>query len=83
VPFDDHLSEITVPILFAGAAGGFGKTGYYSTTLTSSTDITKFITQLQPDDQRAIDFGHADNVLARDAETLVWQPILDWIVAHE
>jgi hypothetical protein len=82
VPFDDHLSEITVPILFAGAAGGFGKTGYYSTTLTSSTDITKFTVQLQPDDQRAIDFGHADNALARDAETLVWQPILDWIVAH-
>ena len=82
VPFDDHLSQIAVPILFAGAAGGFGQTGYYSTTLTASTDITKFTVQLQPDDQRASDFGHADNVLARDAETLVWKPILDWIVAH-
>jgi len=82
VPFDDHLSQIAVPILYAGAAGGFGKTGYYSTTLTASTDITKFTVQLQPDDQRAVDFGHADNVLARDADKLVWKPILDWIVAH-
>jgi hypothetical protein len=82
VPFDDHLSQISVPILFVGAAGGFGKTGYYSTTLTASTDITKFTVQLQPDDQRAVDFGHADNVLARDADKLVWKPILDWIVAH-
>jgi len=82
VPFDDHLSQIAVPILFAGAAGGFGQTGYYSTTLTASTDITKFTVQIQSDDQRAIDFGHADTVLAKDADTLVWKPILDWIVAH-
>jgi hypothetical protein len=82
VAFDDHLSQIAVPILFAGAAGGFGQTGYYSTTLTASTDITKFTVQLQAEDQRAIDFGHADNVLARDADKLVWKPILDWIVAH-
>ncbi len=82
VPFDDHLSQIAVPILFAGAAGGFGQTGYYSTTLTASTDITKFTVQLQPDDQRAIDFGHADTVLAKDADKLVWKPILDWVVAH-
>jgi hypothetical protein len=82
VPFDDHLSQIAVPILFAGAAGGFGQTGYYSTTLTASTDITKFTVQIQADDQRAIDFGHADTVLAKDADTLVWKPILDWIVAH-
>jgi len=80
--FDDHLGQIAVPILFVGAAGGFGQTGYYSTTLTASTDITKFTVQLQPDDQRAIDIGHADTVLARDADKLVWKPILDWIVAH-
>jgi hypothetical protein len=29
-----------------------------------------------------MDFGHADVVLAREAETLVWRPILDWIMAH-
>ena len=83
VPFADHLGDITVPILYIGAAGGFGgKSGYYSTTLTSSRDITKFVVQLLPDDQRAYDFGHADLFWARNAERLVWQPILNWINAH-
>jgi hypothetical protein len=83
VPFDDHLRQIKIPILFAGAAGGFGTVGYYTTTLTSSKDVTKFVVQLLPDDQRAEDFGHADTALARDSETLVWQPILDWLLAHQ
>jgi len=81
-PFDDHLGDIAVPILYVGAGGGTGKYGYYTTTLTASKDITKFTVQLQPDDQRAVDFGHADLFMARDAETLVWKPILDWLVAH-
>ena len=34
------------------------------------------------DDERQKDFGHADTILANDAEKLVWEPILDWIVAH-
>jgi pimeloyl-ACP methyl ester carboxylesterase len=83
VPFDDHLRQIKIPILFAGAAGGMGTVGYYTPTLTSSKDVTKFVVQFLPDDQRAEDFGHADTTLARDAETLVWQPILDWLVAHQ
>ena len=82
VPFDDHLRQITLPILLAGAAGGFGRTSIYTTTLTGSRDVTKLIVQLLPDDQRAEDFGHADTALARDAKTLVWKPILDWLVAH-
>jgi len=82
MPFDDHLRQITVPILLASAAGGFGRTSYYTTTLTGSKDVTKFMVQLLLDDQRTEDFGHADTVLAKDAKTLVWKPILDWIVAH-
>jgi hypothetical protein len=38
--------------------------------------------QFLPDDRRALDFGHADLFTATNAETLVWKPILDWIVAH-
>ena len=82
VPFDRHLKDIAVPILYVGAAGGFGTYGYYTTTLTASTDITKFTVQFQPDDQRLVDFAHGDLFLAKNAETLVWQPVLDWIVAH-
>jgi len=82
VPFDDHLGEIAIPILYVGAAGGEGQYGYYTTTLTASKDVTKFTVQLRPDEERMVDFGHADLFLARDAETLVWKPILDWIIAH-
>ena len=84
VPFDDHLGEIALPILYIGAAGGLGaERGYYTTTLTSSHDITTRLVQLQPDGLQAIDYGHADLFLASkpegNAETLVWQPILNWI----
>lgn len=81
-PFDDHLAEVRVPILYVGAAGGFGERAYYTVTLTGSTDITKSIVQLHPDEEAALDFGHADLLYATDAETLVWKPILDWLVAH-
>lgn len=77
-----HLSEITVPILYVGGAGGIGKYGYYTTTLTASKDVTKVLVQLLPDDQRMMDFGHGDLAFAKNAETLVWKPILDWIKAH-
>ena len=82
VPFAANLQKIAVPILYVGAAGGFGTYGYYTTTLTASTDITKFTVQFQPDDQRMLDFGHGDLFLAKHADKLVWKPILDWIVAH-
>jgi hypothetical protein len=80
VTFDDHLDEIAVPILYAGAGGGYGPAGYYTTTLTASKDITTFT--VSQTNERETDFGHADLFMARDAETLVWKPILDWLVAH-
>lgn len=82
VPFDDHLAEITNPILYVGAGGGFGEYGVYTTTLLGSDDVTTHLVDLQPDDLRLFDFGHADLFLGTDAETLVWQPILEWIQAH-
>lgn len=51
-------------------------------TLTSSKDTKKLIVKQLTDEQRAEDFGHADTALARDAESLVWKPILDWLIAH-
>ena len=80
-PFDDHLAEIAIPILHVGAAGGWGPSAYHTATLTASNDITTVTVQLQTDDDRAIDFGHADMLLAGDAEELVWRPILDWLTA--
>ena len=82
VPWDDHLEDITNPILYVGAGGGFGEYGLYTTTLLGSTDVTTRIVDLQPDTARLLDFSHADLFIATDAETLVWDPILDWILAH-
>jgi hypothetical protein len=82
-PFDDHLAEVTLPILYVGAAGGWGERAYYAVNLTGSTDITKSIVQLHPDSEPELDFGHADLFTATNAETLVWQPILNWLVTHK
>jgi pimeloyl-ACP methyl ester carboxylesterase len=81
-PFDDHFAEITNPVLYVGAGGGFGEFGIYNTTLLGSTDVTIHIVDLMPDAARLLDFGHADLFLGNDAQTLVWQPILTWLQAH-
>lgn len=82
VAFDDHLAEITVPVLYLGAGGGFGEYGVYTTTLLGSTDVTAHVVSLVPAEARIVDFGHADLFLANNAEALVWQPLLDWVRAH-
>jgi len=82
-PFNDHLKEVTLPILYIGAAGGFGERGFYAVTLTSSSDVTKHIVQLHPDAEPELDFGHADLFAASNAAALAWQPILDWLSAHK
>jgi hypothetical protein len=81
--FADHLEDITVPIFYVGAAGGFGHWGDYTTTLVASDDVMILIVQLLPDDMRDQDFGHADLLTATNAESLAWQPILQWIRAHK
>ena len=82
VPFDDHLGDIRVPVLYVGAGGGFGDFGIYTTTLLGSTDVETLVVQLEPDAARLFDFGHADIFNAANARTLVWQPILDWLQTH-
>jgi hypothetical protein len=82
VPFDDHLADIKVPVLYIGAGGGFGQFGVYTTTLLGSTDVSTLIIDRAPDPQRILDYGHADLFLANDAQTQVWQPMLGWIQSH-
>ena len=74
VKFDDRLGEITVPILSITRA----KLGDRAAMLTASDNITVLIV-LPPDFP---DFGHADMFWAGLAETTIWKPILDWILAH-
>ena len=78
LPFVDHLGGVTVPVLYIGAGGGVGTFGLYSLSLLGSTDQESLIVDLRPQ-SRLADFGHTDLFLATDAQTLVWQPLLDWI----
>jgi hypothetical protein len=71
-----------VPILNLSPAGGFGELSKYTTTLLGSTDITHVIPSLHPPEEAVMDLGHVDLFMANKAPTLVWQPILDWILGH-
>jgi hypothetical protein len=82
VPFDDHLGEITVPVLSFSAAGGYSWLTHLTLGYIGSTDVTIHDVQLHPSEEVALDFGHVDLWTAENAPVLVWQPILDWINAH-
>jgi hypothetical protein len=82
VPYDDHLGQVTVPVLYVGAAGGVGSHGLHSLSLLGSTEVSSLRVQRFPDAYRAVDYGHVDLFLADDAEAAVWTPILDWVQHH-
>lgn len=81
-PVDAPLSNIHVPLLYVGAAGGIGTLGLYATTLVSSTDVSSFVVQRFPAERRAEDFGHTDLLLATDAPALVFEPVATWLLHH-
>jgi hypothetical protein len=81
-PFDEHLSDITVPVLYVGAGGGFGRYGLYSLSLLGSGDVSHYIVSFYPPAEAAYDFGHVDLFFAHDAEQLVWTPIYNWLAQH-
>lgn len=81
VPFDDHLGDIEVPILYLGAGGGLGTHGQHMARLTGSDDVMQHIMSA-PGIPRLLDYGHADLVMAEDASDLAWNPLRDWLVAH-
>jgi hypothetical protein len=80
VTFDDYLCQISVPILYLGAEGAFGSYGHYTSSLTSSQDITNHTISLRT--PRVLDFGHGDLILADDAPGLVWEPLRQWLADH-
>ena len=82
VPFDDHLGDITLPILDVDAAGGAGP-GNYTASLTATTEYRQLHIQLLSDAEAALDFGHADLFTASNAESLVWSPLLAWLLEHK
>jgi hypothetical protein len=80
VPFDDHLEDITVPVFYVGAAGGFGEVGVYTLDLLGSTDRTVQIFSYYPPETG--DFAHIDLLTATNALVAVFPEILSWVVSH-
>ena len=76
--YDDHIGEIALPVLYIGSQGGAGEYGFYTWDQTASEDITHLVVE---GDQEG--FAHADLFLAQDASTLVWQPIVNWMLNHQ
>ena len=81
-PFDDHIAQVKVPILNLSAGGGCGESTKYWVGLTGSTDVTHVIPSVESPDNILEDFGHIDIFTATNAETLAWQPLLNWLNAH-
>ncbi|MCY1073767.1 hypothetical protein [Archangium lansingense] len=83
LPYDDHLSQVKVPVLYVGAAGGFGSYGVHSAKQLGSKDVSVLLVKkYQSDEYRLLDYGHADLFLASGAEQDVWAPILKWMKKH-
>jgi hypothetical protein len=80
--FDAHLGQVRVPVMYLGAAGGFGTYGLYTPGLLGTHDVTTTIVRRRPPGQEKTDFGHVDLFKARDADRLVWQPIANWLLHH-
>ncbi|HEX5750818.1 MAG TPA: hypothetical protein VFZ09_31630 [Archangium sp.] len=83
LPYDDHLSEVKVPVLYVGAGGGFGDYGVYSAKRLGSKDVSVHLVRKQEEAaNRIADYGHADLFLAKDADKDVWEPIYQWMKKH-
>jgi hypothetical protein len=80
--FDAHLDDIRVPILYVGAAGGFGTYGLHAMELTASHDTDSLIARALPPGQEERDLGHVDLFHARDAQRFAWHGVLRWLHDH-
>lgn len=76
-PYEEHLAQVRVPVLYVGAAGGFGRYGSYSKELLGGRKAELIVTKGSR--LPKLDYGHADLLLAEDADRLVWAPMLEWL----
>ena len=74
------LAAVRVPVLYVGAAGGFGDFGRPSIAALGSSDKTVLVVRLTGDD--GTDVGHADLLFAADAPALAWGQMATWLRAH-
>ncbi|MET0405832.1 MAG: hypothetical protein ABW123_25650 [Cystobacter sp.] len=82
LPYNDRLRLVTVPVFYVGAAGGMGRLGLSTLLQLGSKDLSAYIVQRMSDQDQQMDYGHADLLLASDADTEVWPRIADWFARH-
>lgn len=82
LPVPNRIEDIRVPVLYAGAAGGVGTHGAYSTEVLGSDDVTTFVVRELGAGRETEDVGHADLLFGMDARSSTWRPIADWIRQH-
>lgn len=82
VAFDDRLAAIRVPLLYVGAAGGFGASGVFTAAQTSSAIRQSHVVQLDTAANSLYDIGHADIFHARSARSLFWTAMRDFMKAN-
>jgi len=82
-PYDDNLSEVTIPVLYVGTDGAFALMGPDILTELGSSDTGYLpLTGEHIYPYSTSGYGHADPYFADDAETTFWQPMLEWIQAR-
>lgn len=82
LPYDDYLGEIKIPVLYVGAAGGFGEYGLGTLERLGGAEVSSLLVRLHANDAREADFGHADLFLAENARDTVWKPLRRWLVTR-
>jgi hypothetical protein len=82
VAWNRNWAQIEVPVFYVTPRGGFGEAGLYQLDLLGSHDVSSLVVSAVPGDP-TLDCGHLDLFLTTTAQSLVWQPILEWIEAHE
>jgi hypothetical protein len=82
--FDANLDEVRLPVLYVGAAGGFGSYGLHTLSLLGSVNVDSVNVRTRPVGEEKLDFAHVDIFHARNADTLVWAHIARWLkrLAH-
>jgi hypothetical protein len=80
LPYDDHLGDVTVPILAVGAGGGYGHLLDDTTDRLGSSDVTIHNVSLSP--EMMFDVGDIDLTFSTLSPELVFPPILEWIQGH-
>ncbi|MFB3907641.1 MAG: hypothetical protein ACE15D_04475 [Candidatus Eisenbacteria bacterium] len=80
-PYVSHLSQVTVPVLDIGGAGGIAPYTAATVGYLGSTDITQLYVSVGAPEP-ALDYGHIDIFTGSNSPQLVWHPIAQWVIHH-